>query len=249
MALPAAITLRYVYKPGQVTTFTFSDVSSSTLQSGRQPAVKEWTQTITGTARKSILSAAGNQGVVEEATTQGSVERTDPRGTTAQLLPASTRRYTFNTLGKMVKMERLTSAGQPDTRPQPLDGFTFSLPEKPVTPGTKWIESVRVVGLDGKPMTVAATSTYRGETMRGGHSASQIDVAFTSAFTVAQTGSETPMQGSLKGTVTYYLARDLGQEVESSNDMTITFQSTAAGGKSGPIQRTLHFQQTRKLAK
>lgn len=252
---PGPVTLRYVYKPGQTTLYAFTDNSSSTISLPGKPAATEWTQTSTGVARKTILTSSGNQGVVEETTVKGSVERTDPRGTTSQLLPAGTRRYTFDTLGKLVKMERIDSSGRADARPQPLDGFTFALPEKPVGPGAKWTETVHVVGLDGKPVAVAATSTYRGGAERAGHPASRIDVAFTGNFTAAQTGSATPqnlVNGTISGSITYYLARDLGQEVESTTDMTIAYQGSADirnKSKDEPVRRTLRFQQSRKLTK
>jgi hypothetical protein len=250
LAAPGPVTLRYTYKPGQVSTFRFSDTSSSAIQAGDGPVANEWTQTTQGDVRKTILSATGEQGVVEEATVKGSMERTDPRGTTSQILPPATRRFTFDRFGRMLKMERLDAAGKPDTRPQPLDGFTFTLPEKPVAPMAKWTESVHVVGLDGKPMTVTATSIYKSETQRAGHPTSQIDVAFNSTFTAAQAGTSVPTMGSLSGTITYYLARDLGQEVESTNDLTIVLSGTGAfDGKRGPVRRTLHFHQTRKLIK
>lgn len=247
---PGPVTLRYAYKPGQALLYAFTDSSSSATKTGDRPEVTEYRQTSSGTVRKAVVSSTGGQGVIDETPMKASSERTDARGTTTQLLPAVTRRYTFTTAGKVLRTERIAPGAKPDASTRPFDGFAFSLPEKPVSPGASWTEALRVIGLDGNPINVKATSTYRGPKTRSGHPADQIDVVFSSAFTATGTGVAAPIEGSLKGAATYYLARDLGQEVESSTQLTIVLKGTGTvDGVKQPVTRTLHFVQTRTLTK
>lgn len=244
------VTLRYIYKPGQSLLYTFTDSSSSVTRIDGRPEVTEYKQTGTGTLKKSIISVSGGEGVVDETPVRGSSERTDARGTTTQLTSPVTRRYTFTTLGRVLHAERIVPGGPPDATPQPFDGFSFTLPEKPVSPGATWAETLRAIGLDGKPIMVKAASTLRGEAMRAGHHADQIDVVFSSTFISIAAGATTPVTGSLRGTTTYYLARDLGQEAESRSEVTIVLKgTTTVDGKPRAVARTLHLAQTRTLAK
>lgn len=247
---PSPVTLRYAYRPGQTLVFSFNESSSSGVQFGAQPVVSEYKQTATGTSRKSIVSFADGKAVIDETQATGSLERIDARGTTTQMLPSITRRYTFTTLGKFVKVERISPGSPPDSTPQPFDGFTFSLPEKPVAQGASWTESVRIVGLDRKPMTVAATSTYRGSATRAAHQTHRIDVVFRGDFTLSGASPSAKMDGLLRGSATYYLANDIGQEVDAVSELSVTLKGQAAtNGKQQPIIRTLRFSQSRTLVK
>ncbi len=250
LANPAPVTLRYQYKPGKTLQYAFTEVSTSTVKPSERPEVTEYKQTSLGTDRKTVVSFEGGHAIIDEMTTKGNQERTDARGTSSQVIQAVTRRYTFTPLGKFVRVERKPPGGQPDPGPQPLDGLTFSLPEKPVSEGTFWSETLSIVGLDGKPMTVKATSTYRGARTRQSHPADQVDVTFGGTFTISGKLPNPPVEGSLSGKLTYYLARDIGQEVEVTNEATLVFKmSPTIQGKTQPFTRTIKMASTKTLAK
>jgi hypothetical protein len=248
-ASPAGVRLRYAYKPGQTLLFTIVDDVTSTLTPESGAGIVEIKQHMTGTVRKAVVSATGGSGVVDESVVKGIIERTDSRGTTSQVLTLPTRRYTFTDRGAFVSVERIEADGRKSSKPEPLDGFSFTLPEEPVAPGAKWSGSTSVVGLDGKPISIKSISTYRAAAQRLRHLSDQIDVSFSGTFTTTPQSSPEPVRGTLKGTASYSLARDLGQEVETSSELTISYPLTATmGGKQQKVTRTLRFTHKRALA-
>jgi len=248
--VPAAVTLRYKFKPGLTLLYSFTETSSSTLSVGERPGVLENKQTSNGTDRKAIVSFENGQAVVEETTIKGTLERTDLRGSSTQVISPVVRRYTFTTIGRLLKTERKQPTGEVSADPQPLDGLTFSLPEKPVADGASWSEALNIIGLDGNPLVVKAVSTYKGSQTRQLHLSDQIDVTYSGAFKIAASNTNPEVEGSLSGKLTYYLARDLGQEVEIINEATITFKSSAnIQGKVRPFVRTLKLATTKTLNK
>lgn len=243
IALPGAVTLRYAFRPGQVLRYTVKDTLTVAAQTGAAEPVVLQSQKSTATLEMKVTSAAAGQGTVEQTYVRGSQQITTPDGTTSQVMSPNKRVFTLSTTGKLLKLEHRLPNGQTDPQPQPMDGLNFSVPEKPVKPGESWNETLSVVNLDGRPVSVRATSTYTGSSAYAGHPCAKVGVSFSGAFQVPETPTSPAGTGSMRGKVTYYLASDLGREAGGAGDVTITAR-TGTGASAVTRTLTFHTQQT-----
>jgi hypothetical protein len=227
LALPAQkTTLRYQFAPGQTDRYRIESRSTTTVKRGSAPERPTAEQNLSMTVQRKVLSRKDGQAVVEETPLQGASKTHTAAGTTVAAVPQITRRYTFLPTGRLVKMERVVPPGVQDNDSRFLEGMNFALPEKPVAPGDRWSGECSVVGIDGKPLIVRYRGRLVGTARRAGLECAQMEIAFSSSFRTAADRQGRSLSGTLSGTVTSWLARDRGIDVEIVAEMTLITTSS-----------------------
>jgi hypothetical protein len=227
LALPAQkMMLRYQFAPGQADRYRIESRSTTTVKRGSAPERPTAEQNLAMTVQRKVISRAGSRSVVEETPLNGASKSHTVTGTTVAAVPQITRRYTFLPTGRLVKMERVVPPGVQDSDSRFLEGMNFALPEKPVAPGDRWSGECSVVGIDGKPLIVRYRGRLVGTARRAGLECAQIEIAFSSSFRAAADRQGRALSGTLSGTVTNYLAREMGRDVEINAAMTVVTSSS-----------------------
>jgi hypothetical protein len=250
-ALISPVTPRYQYKPGQVFQYRVEDKVVISRRVGTGPEAVLSTQITTMTLRKKVLTFSGGQARVETIPVDGTSETKVGASTSTQVVRPITRIYTLTPTGKEIRQERSVPKGEKDPGPGPLEGLTFTLPRKPVSPGAVWSEVISVRGLDGKQFPATVRSRYVRDASRGGHPCLEIAVTFSGTFTVQpQQAGAKPVPGKLTGTANYYFATDIGQDVEAAGDIKLHLTATQASApNSPPASQTVHFTTRQTLLK
>jgi hypothetical protein len=96
---------------------------------------------------------------------------------------------------------------------------------------------------------VKIVSRYVADETRCGHPCAHITCTVSSIFQVTAPGGK-PIEGKLSGTISYWLARDLGQDVETQANLLFDMSRVEArSGTDTRVTRTLEFVSKQQLTK
>jgi hypothetical protein len=247
LLLLSPVTLRYRYVPQRSFRYQVVEEAKGTLKVGDREVTPLFTRKKTLLLERRVLAVSGGKAEVLERPLKGHTTTETPAGISQEVIPPVSRVYTFTPQGKCLRVQRRVPAGVKEPRETMLEGLAFPFLEKPVNPGATWKGTVTTPGPNGKPLNVAYTSRYEGSVRQAGRICHKVLTTFSCRFRVVSEDATRSANGSLEGRVTAFLAHDLGQEVQSDAQLTLSiFSSAEREGKAVPIVRTttIHIQQT-----
>lgn len=243
------VLLRYKFKPGTVMHFSLSDTLIRKMKAGNQAEQVELRQTSSSEIKRTISSGSNGTGITAEVPTRGTIVLETPTGKETQVVPTITRASAMDGRGRVTNIRRHAAGSDKDLGAQVFDGLVFALPERPVAPGATWADAISVVGLDAEhtKMPVKVSSRYVGDETRAGHPCAHVEATVSSTFKIP--GKTQSLDGKMSGKVHYWLAKDIGQDVETHADIKIELTPVTTGAPADRITRTIEFTTQQKLTK